>query len=46
VEPESPGWDSITAAFGSAHPGVEPVHKALVPGLAFGSPLQGISAYR
>ena len=46
MKSESPGWDSITAAFSSAHPEVEPRHRALVPGLAFGSPLQGISAYR
>ena len=29
----------------SAYPAVEPRHRALVPGLALGSALQGISAY-
>lgn len=28
------------------YPGVEPVHRGMDPGVAFGSPLQGLSAYR
>ena len=42
---EAPGWDAIEGARASAHPGVEPYHVAVGNGLAFGSPLQGISAY-
>ena len=41
----APGWDSITAAFAAVYPDVTPVHKALPPGLAFGAPLQGVSAF-
>jgi hypothetical protein len=42
---EAPGWDAIDAAIKAVHGDVEPVHKALAPGVAFGSPLQGVSAY-
>ena len=45
VDDQAPGWDAIDAAVKAVHGGVEPVHKGLVPGVAFGSPLQGISAY-
>jgi Suppressor of fused protein (SUFU) len=40
------GWDAITARIESLYPGVEPAHRGMNPGLAFGSPLEGISAYR
>jgi suppressor of fused-like protein len=42
---EAPGWDAIDAAMKAVHGDVEPVHKGLVPGVALGSPLQGVSAY-
>jgi hypothetical protein len=42
---DAPGWDSITAAFAAVYPDLEPAHKALPPGLAFGAPLQGVSAF-
>ena len=42
---EAPGWDAIDAAMRALHGDAEPLHKALAPGVAFGSPLQGISAY-
>jgi Suppressor of fused protein (SUFU) len=45
-EPEAPGWDAITAAFETLYPGIKPAHVGYVPGLAFGSGLQGCSAYR
>jgi Suppressor of fused protein (SUFU) len=41
----APGWDAIDGAMKAVHGDVEPVHKGLVPGLALGSPLQGVSAY-
>jgi Suppressor of fused protein (SUFU) len=46
-EPEdrAPGWDAIDAAIRAVHGDVEPAHRGLVPGVAFGSPLQGVSAY-
>lgn len=45
-EPEAPGWDAIDAVFDELYAGVEPVHVGYVPGLSFGSGLQGCSAYR
>jgi len=42
---DAPGWDAIDAAMKAVHGDVEPVHKGLAPGVAFGAPLQGISAY-
>lgn len=44
-ENEAAGWESITAAFAHAYPGVDPVHRApaVPPGL--GGSLNGISAY-
>ena len=45
-EPEAPGWDAITAAFDALYPGAKPAHVGYSPGLAFGSGLQGCSAYR
>jgi hypothetical protein len=42
---EAPGWDAIDAALRAVHGDAEPVHRGLVPGVAFGSPLQGVSAY-
>jgi hypothetical protein len=45
-EPEASGWDAIDAAFDDLYAGVEPVHVGYVPGLGFGSGLQGCSAYR
>jgi len=42
---EAPGWDAIDAAMTAVHGDAQPVHKALAPGVAFGSPLQGVSAY-
>jgi suppressor of fused-like protein len=42
---QAPGWDAIDAAMKAVHGDVQPVHKGLVPGVAFGSPLQGVSAY-
>ena len=43
---EAPGWASITAAFSALYGDQEPAHRALVPGVAFGGALEGISAYR
>lgn len=45
-EPAAPGWDAITGVFDTLYPGIEPVHIGYTPGLAFGSGLQGCSAYR
>ncbi|HET9171749.1 MAG TPA: suppressor of fused domain protein [Actinospica sp.] len=45
-EPEASGWDAIDAVFDELYDGIEPVHVGYVPGLAFGSGLQGCSAYR
>jgi suppressor of fused len=45
VDDQAPGWDAIDAAMKAVHGDVEPVHKGLAPGVAFGSPLQGVSAY-
>jgi Suppressor of fused protein (SUFU) len=42
---EAPGWDAIDAALRAVHGDAEPFHRGLVPGVAFGSPLQGASAY-
>jgi len=42
----APGWDAITERVESIYPGVEPAHRGMNPGLAFGSPLEGLSAYR
>ncbi len=42
----APGWDAITSRVETFYPGVEPVHRGMNPGVAFGSPLQGLSAYR
>lgn len=42
----TPGWDAITDAFAALYPGIEPKHVGYHPGLAFGSGLQGCSAYR
>jgi hypothetical protein len=42
---QAPGWDAIDQAMKAVHGDVQPVHKGLVPGVAFGSPLQGVSAY-
>lgn len=42
---DAPGWDAIERAFAALYPGDEPRHYGLAPGVAFGSPLQGISAY-
>lgn len=41
----APGWDAITAAPERLYPGVEPRHVAPSRGLAFGDPLEGLSAY-
>jgi hypothetical protein len=41
----APGWDAIDARVESIYSG-EPSHRAMNPGLGFGSPLQGLSAYR
>ena len=41
----APGWDAIDAAMKSVHGEIEPAHRAVMPGVAFGSSLQGISAY-
>lgn len=42
----APGWDAITSRLETFYPGVEPVHRGMNPGVAFGSALQGLSAYR
>lgn len=41
----APGWDAIERALQPVHGDVEPAHRALLPGVALGAPLQGISAY-
>jgi suppressor of fused-like protein len=43
---EAPGWDAIDAALRKLYPGVEPDHRAPIPGVHFGGGVQGISAYR
>ena len=45
-DPESPGWDAIQAALDGLYPEQEHRHIGYTPGLAFGSGLQGCSAYR
>jgi hypothetical protein len=42
---DAPGWDAIDSAMKGVHGETSPLHRGLVPGVAFGSPLQGISAY-
>ncbi len=42
---DAPGWDAIDAAVKALHGETKPIHKGLAPGVAFGSPLQGVSAY-
>jgi Suppressor of fused protein (SUFU) len=42
----APGWDAIEGAAAALYPDQEPVHTAYDPGLAFGSGLQGCSAYQ
>lgn len=42
----APGWDAIDSALRSLYPEQEPRHVGYPPGLAFGSGLQGCSAYR
>ena len=44
-EDDAPGWDAITARVEGIYPGLEPAHRGMNPGLAFGSPLEGMSAY-
>jgi suppressor of fused-like protein len=46
VESEAPGWDSISAAFAAAYPGVKPLHMATTPPGELGAALDGIGAYR
>jgi len=46
AEDEAPGWDAIDRRVQTFYPGQEPVHQGLTPGIAFGSPLEGVSAYR
>jgi suppressor of fused protein SUFU len=43
---EAPGWDAIDAALQKLYPGVEPDHRAPIPGVHFGGGVHGISAYR
>lgn len=45
MEDEAPGWDAIDAALSALYPSVMPVHVAPGLGVAFGSGVQGISAY-
>lgn len=45
VDDESPGWDAIDAALNALYPAVTPIHVAPGMGTAFGSGVQGISAY-
>jgi Suppressor of fused protein (SUFU) len=45
VDEESPGWDAIDAALAALYPNVTPIHVAPGPDVAFGSGVQGISAY-
>jgi suppressor of fused-like protein len=42
---DAPGWDAIDKAVRALYPGVEPIHRAPIPGPAFGGGVQGISAY-
>jgi hypothetical protein len=42
---KAPGWDAIEAALRTVHGDAKPFHRGLSPGVAFGSPLQGVSAY-
>jgi hypothetical protein len=44
-EPESPGWNAITAALESVYGDQPPKHVGYTPGLHFGSGLQGCSAH-
>lgn len=46
ADDDAPGWDAIEQRVETFYPGQEPVHRGLTPGVAFGSPLQGVSAYR
>ncbi|GMA32020.1 hypothetical protein GCM10025875_20120 [Litorihabitans aurantiacus] len=39
------GWDALIVALERVHPGQEPRHVAYPPGVHFGAPLQGCSAY-
>lgn len=41
----APGWDAIDQALRHVHGSQEPKHVGYTPGLAFGSGLQGCSAY-
>ena len=43
---EAPGWDAIDQALAALYRGSEPIHRAPIPGPAFGGGVQGISAYR
>jgi hypothetical protein len=45
VDDEAPGWDAITAHVERSYPGQTPSHRAMA-GTVFGSPLDGLSAYR
>jgi hypothetical protein len=45
ADDEAPGWDAITEHVEKFYPGQEPVHRAMA-GTVFGSPLDGLSAYR
>lgn len=45
AEPESPGWNAITAALEAVYGAQPPRHVGYIPGLHFGSGLQGCSAY-
>jgi hypothetical protein len=46
VEPTAAGWDAIDAALARLYPDQEPRHVGYAPGRAFGSVLQGCSAFR
>lgn len=46
VDFETAGWDAIEAALTGLYPDREPRHVGYAPGRAFGSVLQGCSAYR
>src|SRR5712691_10241740 len=43
---EAPGWDAIDAALQKLYRGIEPDHRAPIPGVHFGGGVQGVSAYR
>lgn len=45
-EVAAPGWDAIEAAIRRLYGAQEPRHVGYTPGLAYGSGLQGCSAYR